>query len=81
MTGQDAVRAHDTAEAIAYAGLLSEGRPGRIAPRMLADLTVAALDALPLPAEELRDMRVLLTMVDRRIAYEVIGGQGAATGQ
>ena len=47
-----------------------EGRRGRIAPGMLADLTVVTPDPLRLPAAELRDVRVVLTIVEGRVAYE-----------
>jgi predicted amidohydrolase YtcJ len=47
-----------------------EGRRGRIAPGMLADLAVVEPDPLRIPAAALRDVRVRLTLVDGRVAYE-----------
>jgi len=47
-----------------------EGKRGRIAPGMLADLVAVEPDPLRVPAAELRDVRVRLTVVDGRVAYE-----------
>jgi predicted amidohydrolase YtcJ len=48
-----------------------EHERGQIRRGMLADLIVVEPDPLHLPAADLRDVRVRLTMVDGRIAYEV----------
>ena len=47
-----------------------EERRGRIAPGMLADLVAVEPDPLRAPAADLKDIRVRLTIVDGRIAYE-----------
>jgi predicted amidohydrolase YtcJ len=47
-----------------------ETRRGRIVPGMLADLIAVEPDPLRVPAAELKDIRVRLTVVDGRIARE-----------
>ena len=47
-----------------------EGRRGAIAPGMLADLIAVEPDPLCISPDELPDVRVRLTIVDGRIAYE-----------
>lgn len=49
---------------------LDEGRRGRIQSGMLADLIVVDPDPLRIPADQLQDVRVLVTMVDGRVAHE-----------
>ncbi len=47
-----------------------EDRKGEIAPGMLADLAVLSDDILSVPDEDIRELRVLLTMVDGRIVHD-----------
>jgi predicted amidohydrolase YtcJ len=53
----------------AYAAF-EEGRRGRIAPGMDADLTVLARDPMAVPESEIRNISVVLTVVGGRVAYE-----------
>jgi predicted amidohydrolase YtcJ len=46
-----------------------EGRKGRLAPGYLADLAVLDRDYFACPAEEIKDIRVELTVVDGRVAW------------
>ncbi|MCC7486696.1 MAG: amidohydrolase [Burkholderiales bacterium] len=47
-----------------------EDRKGTLAPGKLADLAVLSADPLTAPAEQLREIRALMTMVGGRIVYE-----------
>lgn len=66
LTVQEALEAH-TVNA-AYAAF-EEGRKGRLAPGYLADLTVLSHDLFAIPADDIKDVRVLRTMVDGRWSY------------
>jgi predicted amidohydrolase YtcJ len=50
-------------------GAGDEDVAGRVAPGFRADLTVFAGDPLTVPADELPDLPVALTMVDGRITH------------
>jgi predicted amidohydrolase YtcJ len=52
---------------------------GRIAPGMLADLAVLDRDLFEIPPRELKDVRVLWTVVGGRVVYRRDAGAGDAT--
>jgi predicted amidohydrolase YtcJ len=64
---ETALRAYTVHNAFA-AG--EEGIKGRLAPGLLADLVVLDRDLLRIPAAELRDAAVLLTVVGGRVVFE-----------
>jgi predicted amidohydrolase YtcJ len=51
-------------------GAFEEGEKGRIAVGFLADLVILDRDIRSVPAEEIRDAQVDLTMVDGQVVYE-----------
>jgi predicted amidohydrolase YtcJ len=46
-----------------------EHEKGRLAPGWLADLAVLDRDYLAVPEEEIKDLRVNLTVIDDKVAY------------
>jgi predicted amidohydrolase YtcJ len=63
---EDALRAYTTGSARAE---YREGRKGRLKRGMLADLVMIDRDLTAVPAEAIRDARILLTVVGGRIVY------------
>jgi hypothetical protein len=68
---ESAVRAYTVQGA--WANFL-EGNRGSIAPGLYADLVVLSDDLFALPADRIKDARVLLTLVGGREAYRAPGG-------
>jgi predicted amidohydrolase YtcJ len=67
ITVEDALRAYTTSAARAE---FMEKEKGMIARGMLADLTLIDRDLTRVKPDELRDARVMLTIVDGRVVYE-----------
>lgn len=66
LTGEQALAGYTTAAA---AVIGEQQRAGRIAPGLRADLTAFAEDPVDLPADELPDLPVALTVVDGRVVH------------
>ena len=64
---EDALIAHTKGSAFT---ILQEGNMGSIQPGKLADLVVLDRDYLTIPADQVKDIRVVMTMVGGRIVYE-----------
>ncbi|HZM92287.1 MAG TPA: amidohydrolase [Vicinamibacterales bacterium] len=64
---EDALIAHTKGSAFT---ILQEGNMGSIQPGKLADLVVLDRDYLTIPADQIKDIRVVMTMVGGRIVYE-----------
>jgi predicted amidohydrolase YtcJ len=54
--------------------ILQENNLGSIAPGKLADMVVIDRDYLTVPAEQIRDIRSVMTIVGGRIVYEAASG-------
>jgi len=67
LTPRQALAAYTTGSAYAQH---QESRLGRIAPGYLADLVVLSRDLLDVPADEIADIQVELTMIGGRVVYE-----------
>jgi predicted amidohydrolase YtcJ len=66
----DALIAHTKGSAFT---ILQEGNMGSIQPGKLADLVVIDRDYLTVPAEQIKDIRSVMTMVGGRVVYEAPG--------
>ena len=64
---EDALIAHTRGSAFT---ILQEGNLGSIRPGKLADLVVLDRDYLTVPADQIKDLRVVMTMVGGRVVYE-----------
>jgi hypothetical protein len=67
LTVEEAIRSYTVENAY---GAFEEGEKGRIAAGFLADLVILDRDIRNIPAEEIRDAQVDLTMVDGEVVYE-----------
>lgn len=68
ITREEALIAHTRANA---SFLFQEGNLGSLAPGKYADLLVLDRDYLMVPADEIKDIKPLLTMVGGKVVYEV----------
>ena len=66
MTREEALRSYTSANA--YAGF-EEDQKGSLTPGKLADLVVLSKDIMTVPDDEIRQAKVVLTMVGGKIAY------------
>jgi predicted amidohydrolase YtcJ len=64
---EDALIAHTRKNAII---IMQENNLGSIAPGKLADLLVLDRDYLTVPADEIKDIRPVITMVGGRVVYD-----------
>ena len=64
---EDALIAHTRGSAFT---ILQEGNMGSIQPGKLADLVVLDRDYLTIPADQIKDIRAVMTMVGGRVVYE-----------
>jgi predicted amidohydrolase YtcJ len=69
ITREEALIAHTRANAYF---LFQEGNLGTLAPGKYADLLVLDRDYLTVPADEIKDIRPLMTMVGGRVVYDVL---------
>jgi predicted amidohydrolase YtcJ len=67
MSREDALIAHTRGSAFT---ILQESNLGSIRPGKLADLVVLDRDYLTVPADQIKDLRVMMTMVGGRVVYE-----------
>ncbi|MFN2432933.1 MAG: amidohydrolase [Gemmatimonadota bacterium] len=68
---EEALTAYTSANAYAA---FEEDDKGRIAPGLLADFAVLERDLFEIPPEEIRDVRVAMTILGGRVVYEREGG-------
>jgi predicted amidohydrolase YtcJ len=69
ITREEALIAHTRANAYF---LFQEGNLGSLAPGKYADLLVLDRDYLTVPADEIKDLKPLLTMVGGKVVYDAM---------
>jgi predicted amidohydrolase YtcJ len=69
LTVEEALRAYTTGSAFAA---FQEDQKGTIAPGKLADLVVLSRDLFSIPPEQIRDTRVVLTVVGGKVVYRAM---------
>ena len=67
MSREDALIAHTRRNALI---IMQENNLGSIAPGKLADLLVLDRDYLTVPADEIKDIKPVITMVGGRVVYD-----------
>lgn len=67
MTREEALRAYTASNA--YAGF-EEGEKGRLAPGMLADITVLSRDIMTIPADSILGTKAVYTILGGKVAYQ-----------
>ncbi len=69
LTVEEALRAYAAGSAFAA---FEENEKGTISPRKLADLVVLSRDLFSIPAETIKDARVVLTVVGGKVVYRAL---------